>query len=194
MRIGLDLDGVILDTEQLKYVHMQLYDIFQLHKKSAINKNECSISKRYNWSKEEKEKFIENYWHRGIELEDINTMPCAKHILELLKKDGHKLILITSRGKDGIDREIVETKLKKENITFDEYNWACTNKKEICKREKIDLMIDDRLSHCLPITEVKIKTLYFRDVNMPKAEENEYLTEVNNWGDIYRYISDSEEN
>ena len=34
----------------------------------------------------------------------------------------------------------------------------------------------------------QIKTLYFRDANLVKLKEKEYIKEVNNWGEIYRYI------
>lgn len=34
----------------------------------------------------------------------------------------------------------------------------------------------------------EVKTLYFRDTNLMKLEENQYIKEVNNWGEIYRYI------
>ena len=41
------------------------------------------------------------------------------------------------------------------------------------------------------LAENKIKVLYFRDTNLVKLEENEYIKEVNNWGDIYRYIREN---
>ena len=35
-----------------------------------------------------------------------------------------------------------------------------------------------------------IKTLYFRGMRSWKIEENEYLKEVFNWGEVYRYIKE----
>ena len=35
-----------------------------------------------------------------------------------------------------------------------------------------------------------MKTLYFRDTNMLELEKNKYIKEVNNWGDIYRYLKE----
>ena len=49
-------------------------------------------------------------------------------------------------------------------------------------------MIDDKASICKQISENKIKSLYFRNVNREILQENDYLKEVNNWGEIYRYI------
>ena len=34
----------------------------------------------------------------------------------------------------------------------------------------------------------QVKTLYFRDTNLMTLEENKYIKEVNNWGEIYRHI------
>ena len=39
-----------------------------------------------------------------------------------------------------------------------------------------------------------IKTLYFRDTNLKKLKENKFVKEVNNWGDICRYISENTKN
>ena len=77
---------------------------------------------------------------------------------------------------------------KKENIKFDKYYWAVTDKSTICKKENIDFMIEDNLKYVKDLIDNKIKTLYYRDVNMLKIEENEFVKEVNNWGDIYRYL------
>ena len=50
-------------------------------------------------------------------------------------------------------------------------------------------MIEDNYNWIKKLVEDKFKILYFRDVNMTKVKESEYLTEVNNWGDIYRYFN-----
>ena len=68
------------------------------------------------------------------------------------------------------------------------YNWNIDNKLEICKKENVDIMIDDDWRIIKNLSENGINTLYLRDTNLKKLDENEYLKEVNNWGDIYRYI------
>ena len=49
-------------------------------------------------------------------------------------------------------------------------------------------MIDDDWRIIKKLSDNKIKTLYFRDTNLKKLEENEYIKEDNHWGDIYRYL------
>ena len=52
-------------------------------------------------------------------------------------------------------------------------------------------MIDDSYDVCKKLSENKIKTIYFRDKDMKNLEQNEYLKEVSNWGEIYRYVKKS---
>ena len=61
------------------------------------------------------------------------------------------------------------------------------------KKEKVDIMIDDDWNIIKKIAENKIRTLYFRDTNLMILEENKYIKEVNNWGEIYRYIKENME-
>lgn len=49
-------------------------------------------------------------------------------------------------------------------------------------------MIDDNPNICQKLSNNKIRTIYFRNVYGKKLEENKYLKEVNNWGEIYRHI------
>ena len=85
-------------------------------------------------------------------------------------------------------RDDAERLLNKYNIKFDKYYWKQDDKLEICLKENIDLMIDDDYKIIDKLAKNNIKTLYFRDTGLKKLQENEYIKEVNNWGDIYRSI------
>ena len=113
-------------------------------------------------------------------------------IYELLKKQGHEFVVITARG--GYVKEMKDDAirlLEENNIKFDKYYWNVEDKLEICKKEKVDIMIDDDWNIIKKIAENKIRTLYFRDTNLMILEENQYIKEVNNWGEIYRYIKEN---
>lgn len=49
-------------------------------------------------------------------------------------------------------------------------------------------MIEDNPYTCRELVNNKIKTLYYRDKDNEKLENNAYLKEVSNVGDILRYI------
>mgnify|MGYP001864253217 FL=1 len=53
-------------------------------------------------------------------------------------------------------------------------------------------MIDDSYDVCKKLSENQIKMIYFRDKDMKEIKENEYVKEVSNWGEIYRYIKSIE--
>lgn len=75
---------------------------------------------------------------------------------------------------------------------FDRYYFATKDKAEVCKKENIDIMIDDSIYNCKNISENKIKTIYFKDAPSYDMEENEYLKVLYNWGEIYRYLKEIE--
>lgn len=186
MKIGIDIDGVIMNTENAFRYKAELYDLLELHKNGQVN-NEFWAQNRYDWTEEEQKELKFKYF---IELsKEASLMPGSKEVIRLLGKDGHELVIITARGNELKQMRIVmEEKLQKEGISFSKYYWATRNKVEVCQKEKIDVMIDDSPVICKKLKENQIKTLYFRDVNREKLEENEYLKEVNNWGEVYRYI------
>lgn len=194
MKIGIDLDGVILDTERGFRVFAELKDI-ELKKENLKNENEWAIEDRFNWTKKE----IENFWDEYIEkiTMDSSILVGFKEVFEKLKSQGHILILNTSRGVDdyycnnellGKIIKCAKKRLENENIVFDKEFWAVANKGIICKNEGIDLMIDDSMSNCQKVSGQKVHVLYLRDNISKEIKDNKYVHEVHNWGEIYRYI------
>ena len=145
MKIGIDLDGVVFNTEMLWSAYAELYDCIELNQNSIINKNATIIQEKYDWTEDETNIFFDRY----ADIKDFDIMPGAKEVINLLKKDGHELVVITARGtvqnqKQGED--IAFHRLEREGIKFDKYYWKQKNKLETCQKEKIDIMIDDNYS------------------------------------------------
>ena len=194
MRIGIDLDGVIFDSEKLYRIYSELYDIQDLKRNSLIDNKQVKFEKRYSWNQDETNGFVKKY-HRKI-TETANFMSGAKEIIPLLKEEGNTLIIITARGKVNKDLvPITMQRLKENNLDiFEKYYWGTENKEEICKQEKIDLMIDDSNINCEKLARDHIHTIYLKDAPSLDIEENEYLKVLYNWGEIYRYIEQLKQN
>lgn len=194
MIIGIDLDGVVFDTEKEFRVYSELYDMLDLKQNSKKDNREIKFQKRFDWKKEEIDGFVKKYL-KQIMLE-ANYLPGAQRVLKLLKEDGHTLILITARG--GIDKEMIEItkeRFTKENMEiFDRYYWAIENKDEVCLKENVDIMIDDSYLKCTSVANSKIKTIYLKDAPSYELKESEYIKTLYNWGEIYRYIKEIEDN
>lgn len=187
MKIGIDLDGVVFNTEMLWTVYAELYDTLELKRNSIVNPDEARVQEIYNWTKEEERKYFDKY----VYIKEFDLVPGAKEVLNLLHKDRLELIVITARGKTNPkQKEWAMKKLEKEGIIFDKYYFCQTEKVDVCIKEKIDIMIDDNYYICKKMSEKGIKTLYFHSMNRKHINDDENIHEVCNWGEIYRYIHD----
>ena len=187
MKIGIDIDGVILDYERVLKTYGDLYDFIELKKDGIINRNEHYLRNRYDWTDEERMKFVNKYFLKLSK--QTSLIPGAKDVIDMLQKEGNELIIISARG--GMIEEMKDVAIEKfeeEGIAFNKYYWKQDDKLEVAKKEKIDVMIDDSYDVCKKLSSNGIKTIYFRDKEMKVLEQNENLKEVSNWGEIYRYI------
>lgn len=193
MKIGIDIDGVILDYERMLKTYGDLYDFIELKKNGIINRNEHYLRNRYNWTEEERMNFVNKYFLKLSKQTPL--IPGAKDVINMLQKEGNDLIVISARG--GMVEEMKDVAIQKfneEGISFNKYYWKQDDKLKVAQKEHIDFMIDDSYDVCKKLSENGIKTIYFRDKEMKKLEQNEYLKEVSNWGEIYRYIENSGNN
>ena len=104
MRIGIDLDGVVFDSEKEFRVYSELFDMIDLKQNSKTDNRKLKFQDRFQWTQKETEDFLKKY-HKQI-IEESNFMPGVKRILKLLKEEGNSLILITARG--GINKDMIK--------------------------------------------------------------------------------------
>lgn len=189
MKIGIDLDGVVIDSENTFRVYEEIFAIEDLNQRELLNREEPKYQGRYNWSKEEQELFNKKYLLKAAK--ESNLKPGFLEVYKKIRDLGYELVVITARGvfveemKDDAIRLLEEN-----NIMFDKYYWNIKDKLEICQKENIDIMIDDDYKIINQLSNNNIRTLYFRDVNLKKLPQNNCIYEVNNWGDVYRYFKE----
>lgn len=197
MKIGIDLDGVVIDSETTFRTYEELYDLAILKENNLIDREEPKFQARYNWTKEQQKDFTDKFFLQISK--ESNLMSGFLGAYNYLKEQGHEFVVITARGlrTDGTFIKEMEDDAKRvlneSNIIFDKYYWGQADKLNVCKKENVDVMIDDDWKIIEKLSANNIRTLYFRDTNLKKLEENKYIKEVNNWGDICRYISEIRE-
>lgn len=187
MKIGIDIDGVILDFERTMQTYAELYDLLILKKSGKINNNFSYLDK-YDWTIDEKNRFINNYLVYAT-INSTPLIPLVKEMLEFFEIEGYSYEFITARGsliKETQSAIIVV--FKKYGIDLDNIHFQIKDKVAACKKYGIDIMIDDNPDICLHLQQNKINTLYFRDKNSIILNEDSYLHEVTNIGEIIRYI------
>ena len=192
MKIGIDIDGVDIDTETTRRTHEEIFDIDILKGNNLVDTREPKLQSRYNWTKEQQEEWFDRYLLKAAK--ESNLMSGFVAAYKYLKEQGHEFVVITARGLtlDGNFMKEMEDDAKRvlneQNIVFDKYYWGQGDKLDVCQKENIDIMIDDDWRIIERLSSNNIKTLYFRDTNLKKIKENKFVKEVNNWGDICRYI------
>ena len=187
MNIGIDVDGVIQNTEVYFRAAAEIYDLehggFGVKDHDAVK-----VEKRMNWPAGMFEQFV--YDKMFDIMKTAPLMPYAKEVIDWLKSKGHKLFLITARGTfSNVEVDIAKQMVDEYELKFDKVFYNAQDKLVPCVEEKIDYMIDDAVSNVTRLSENGVKCLYFRR-NDGKEINHENVTEVLNWGEIYRFFYD----
>lgn len=179
MRIGIDVDDTICDTW-----NYALPIMCEFYKKDLeIIKN--SVTGYYQAG----DLTLKDYmaFAKLKHQEYIMQVPLiknAKEIINKLKEEGNEIIIITARSDKAYTNpcEITSNYLEQHNIKFDKLYSSISDKKEICKNEKIDLFIDDNINNCLSVRELDTKVLLF-------GENKEYDgIQIKDWEKVYKYL------
>lgn len=59
MKIGIDLDGVVIDSEETFRTYEEIFDIDILKGNNLVDREEPKFQARYHWTKEQEKVFIE---------------------------------------------------------------------------------------------------------------------------------------
>ena len=158
MKIGLDLDDTICSTDKVIRKYVDNYC-----KKNGIVVDEL-------WSNEvSKKEFLIN------NLEKIYTEAKIKRgvktTLNRLKKEGHKLYIITARTNKYMKTDIksfINDYLNKNNIFVDDIFIDGKDKVDICKNNNIDIILEDNLYNYNLLIKNGINAVLFDEYDIHK--------------------------
>ncbi len=186
MKIGIDLDGVVFNSEMYFMTMGEIYDSMILNKNSLIQPEEPRVQKKYSWTKEELDGYIKNYSCST----DFDIMPGAKIVIDEINKKNETFV-ISARGQfEKKEIEIAMDKLKDAQIDFKNFIFGKLDKTATILSNNIEIIIDDRYDVCLELAKHKVFCIYFRMAGRKKIRETKYIKEVNNWGEICRLFKD----
>lgn len=182
MNIGIDIDDTIVNTYEtlLKLISMK----YQLDFNKLISKKleyDDIYKSLDNFNNVNRDLF-------SILIKSVKLKKEVKKIFNKLKKDGHKIIFITSRNYDEYINPYKQTYeyLIKNKIPFDKLIVNSSRKDKICLEENIDIFIDDNTKHCRDVTNAGIKTLQFEALFNERTKE---FTKVGSWDQVYEIIN-----
>lgn len=187
MNIGVDFDGVILDDERAIRFYADFYSKFKLNK-SVVDSGLLTSENRYKWNKDEINEFYDTYYDKITE--KCSLFFGAKEILTKLHEDGHKIYLITTRGFYREEEMIcLNKKLDELGFKFDDVICKTINKIDVCKKQNIDVMIDDNPEMIMQFLNSNINAIYFKMEGLIDIDEPNVYTAFN-WIDIYNKIKE----
>lgn len=168
MRIGIDIDETLTDTE------ISINEI--------IKRNNIDFNKKYNdiWTKEEVDFIFGNFYDEIIIGAKIKEG--AKETLSKLKKDGHELFILTARNNDYSNntQKLTYNFIEENKLDIKEVYFNQIKKSDLAKKLKIDLMIDDNKKIFENMKKENIETILFGDKIKTWEEVLKYIERKNN--------------
>ena len=193
MNIGIDIDGVLTNIESWQNESAAKY-MYEKYNKGIINASGYDTSEIYGVTKEQDQK----WWFETYE--EYMKEPARKYASEVINKlseEGNKIYIITARCiekeftkmTDEIMQDGINKGLKENNIKYNEIYFSPEDKTTICKKLKLDMMIEDKKANIEEIS--KIMPVYCFDAKYNKdIKENKNIIRCYNWYDIYKKVKE----
>ncbi len=191
MIIGIDIDGVLTNIERFQLDYGSKY-FFENENSININSNKYEIIDIFNTNTEKDDEFWKKYLKFYAKKEPARRF--SSEIIKKLKDDGHKIYIITARFLTDRDdylgkkmRAIVKKWLKNNKIIYDKIIFSKEDKRDICKENNVDIMIEDAPKNIIELSEVLTKVICF-DALYNRDIEKENVIRCYSWYDIYYKI------
>lgn len=187
MRIGLDIDNVITDLDD-KLLKEFLIEDKKKRNSGIINPHASHIiNGMFDWSKKEVDDFFaQNMQQLARELKPRRN--CRK-VIEKLLADGHEIYLITHRVYPHYTEpyEVTVEWFEKHKIPYTQLIISSESDKTYeCKKNKIEIMVDDRIDKCTVMTKNGINCIVMK-TRYHKNEKHNLLV-AKSWDNLYEEI------
>lgn len=120
-------------------------------------------------------------------LSKVSLKENVKEVIDELREKGHKIILISARGKVRAGQiKVTRDYLKKFNIKVDKIIFKSIDKLNACIENNIDLIIDDSVKVLEDLKNNGIGVLLFSSISNKTFKTD--IKRVNNWIELEEYI------
>lgn len=193
MRIGIDIDDTALITVNSMIKYADIYDINELGKTGTngnlgLIKNRYYLKVLYGWDDKTKFAFFDKYY-KNI-LEECVPNGDSDKVIKKLHDEGYEIYFISARltNIENCDAEAITiATFKKYGIPYDKLVINAKDKLNFIKDNKIDIYIEDSYETVVELLENNIPALLM-NTKMNAAIEDNRVTRVNNWHEVYDYI------
>ncbi len=189
MRIGVDIDGVLIDLERFELDYGSKFCLE--NNLPVILKKKFVDDEVYDLTDEQCAKFWETYLEYYAK--EYKARDFASQIIHKLREEGNEIYIVTGRNEEGLTgesygkmKEFVSKWLEENKIEYDRIIYTEGSKLPYCIGNYIDVMIEDNPKNTVEISS-KIPVLCFNA--MYNAEiEGENIKRVYSWYEIYEKL------
>ena len=187
MIIGIDIDDTITDLSDIFLKYATLYNK-ENEIDFKIDKTQWDIDKAFGWNNDDFMKFSKKYLE--ILLNEAKPKKGCVDVINKLREDGHKIVIITARNSEELiaPYEFTKNWLELNNIGFDKLVVNSNKKEEDCINNKIDVFIDDRLENCEKVYEKLHIPVFLFDSVYNTNDKNSLIERVFSWEEVYSKI------
>ena len=189
MKIGIDIDGCIVDIERF-ILDYGVKFCYENNIKYHIKEDEYYEGRALGISEDNVEKF----WNKYL-VYYATKYPVREFAEEVIKKlnEKNEIYIITARNEEGLPPEayglmqkMVKDWLETQKIKYDKLIFAKGSKLPYCLENEIDIIIEDSPKNIQEIS-TKVPVLCF-DNTYNKSVEGKNVTRVYSWYDVLNKI------
>ena len=193
MNIGIDIDDTIANSTEewikyeLEYEKKHPEIIKEYNKKFEKLTTHKWLEEFFKWNEKDKINFFREYTEKAFKILEIKQN--ADIVINRLYEQGDNIYIVTARHDMDDSTDVIGiTKewLLKNNIKYTKIFFNENTKLDICKKEKIDIFIDDSYTICKELSKNKIPVLLMK--SKYNNIEDSKIPKVENWDEIYDRI------
>lgn len=191
MKIGIDIDGVLVDMAGFHLDYGSKY-FLNNYQTGISNPNGYEIMDIFAVSEEKDNEF----WAAAIYDYGVayKARLFASEIIKKLKAEGHEIIIMTARG--GLNQpctlehakmhELIKNWLRENDIIYDQLYFTEEDKASMCQKLGINVMIEDKVKNVTEISELIPVICFNAPYNNHLSGHNIYR--AYSWYDVYSKI------
>lgn len=180
MKIAVDIDDVIVDTSASMRDFITQYD-----KTGEVSKYLVEIMRGEIPTPNIRE-FLNSHMLEIIK--NAKVKENAREVIAELRENGNKIFLVTSRGEKRYkgSKNFTLKYLKENGIQYDEIFFDIVEKAKECKRNGIEILVDDSVKYCEECIKIGLKGIIFTSEVNKSIKTS--IDRVNNWLELQQFV------
>ena len=187
MRIGIDIDNVIANTQPILEKYAVNYNDNVVKRGLRLHERKGVTYEMFDWTKDENDNFCLNHLQEAVLQAELR--PQALEIIKKLHDSGHFIAIISARAKPvfATPYESTEKWLHEKGVPYDVLIVGTTDKKSECVANHLDCLIEDENKYIEEVSEI-IPVIIMDHPWNENAIINQNIYRAKDWREVQKII------